>query len=418
MTTWTNRVVPVLTAGLLLLAGGAAVVSSDAAVPVRDDDALGVRARMLERMGVPAWHKSGWRGRGLKVAVLDSGFRGYREHLGKALPERVTVRSFRADGDLEAKDSQHGILCGEAVHAVAPEAELLLANWDADKPDAFLDAVRWAKDQGARVVTCSVVMPTWSDGEGGGAVHKALAEILGTDVLFFASAGNTALRHWGGAFHDGGDGWHEWAPGRTDDVIRPSDGERPSVELYWPAGAEYELSVRDLTAEQEVGHGEAVVGDGYGRAAVRFDPTPGHSYAVRVRLARGTAGAFHLVVLGGGLDDATARGSVPFPGDGAEVVAVAAVDDAGRRQPYSSCGPNGPAAKPDLAAAVPFPSAWRARPFAGTSAAAPQAAGLAALVWSRHADWTAAQARDALLKAARRSDAADAETGRGALHLP
>jgi subtilisin family serine protease len=180
----------------------------------------------------------------------------------------------------------------------------------------------------------------------------------------------------------------------------------------------YELSVRDLTADREVGRGEPVVGDGHGRAAVRFDPTPGHAYAARVRLARGEPSAFHLVVLGGGLDETTARGSVPFPGDGAEAVAVAALDGDGRRQAYSSCGPNGPAPKPDLAAAVPFPSVWRSRPFAGTSAAAPQAAGLAALVWSRHADWTAAEVRDALQKGARRPDAADAETGRSALHLP
>src|ERR1700722_16505616 len=138
-----------------------------------------LRARLLDDMGVPAWHSKGWRGQGVKVAILDSGFRGYQTHLGEALPEHVTAQSFRIDGNLEAKDSQHGILCGEVVHAVAPEAELLFANWDPDQPNQFLDAVRWARRQGARVVTCSVIMPTWSDGEGGGDVHRALAEILG-----------------------------------------------------------------------------------------------------------------------------------------------------------------------------------------------------------------------------------------------
>src|SRR5579884_636747 len=132
------------------------------------------RARCLARLGVERWHRLGCRGHGVKVALLDSGFRGYRGHLGKALPARVAARSFRGDGNLEAKDSQHGILCGEVIHALAPDAELLLANWEADRPDQFLAAVRWARHEGARVLSCSVIMPSWSDGEGGGPVHAEI----------------------------------------------------------------------------------------------------------------------------------------------------------------------------------------------------------------------------------------------------
>src|SRR5262249_3038105 len=68
------------------------------------------------RMGVVDWHKAGQRGKGVKVAILDSGFKGYRDALGKALPARVKVKSFRKDGQLEARDSQHGILCAEVIH--------------------------------------------------------------------------------------------------------------------------------------------------------------------------------------------------------------------------------------------------------------------------------------------------------------
>jgi subtilisin family serine protease len=135
---------------------------------------------------------------------------------------------------------------------------------------------------------------------------------------------------------------------------------------------------------------------------------------------RGTPGSFHLTVLGGGLEETTVHGSVPFPADGGEVIAVGAEDREGRRQEYSSCGPNGPSLKPDFAAVVPFPSLWRTRPFSGTSAAAPQAAGLAALLRSAHPDWPAARSRDALLGAAHRPDAPNltGEVGRGDLHLP
>ena len=245
-----------------------------AATPTDATDPAAQRTRLLADLGVPAWHAAGWRGQGVKTAILDSGFRGYKAHLGEALPERVTVHSFRDDGDLEAKDSQHGILCGEVVHAIAPDAELLFANWEPEQPERFLEAVRWARRQGRG---SSPVPSSCRPGATATAAERCIRRWRtrsGNDdkpdgVLFMAAAGNTAQRHWGGPFHDGGDGWHEWAPGRTENRITPWAGEAPSVELCWRPGAVYELSVRDLTADREAGRAEAVIGEGHCCAAVR-----------------------------------------------------------------------------------------------------------------------------------------------------
>lgn len=387
------------------------------------------REELLERLGVPAWHARSWRGQGLKVAVLDTGFRGYQDHLGSALPQTVTARSFRFDGDLEAKDSQHGILCAEVIHALAPEAELLLANWEPEWPDQFLAAVRWARRRGARILSCSIIMPTWSDCEGHGRIHEELRRLLGSgdavgDALFFASAGNTAQRHWSGSFQDGGDGYHVWkvAAGRTlrDNVIRPWGGERISAELCCPSECIYELTVKDAVTGKVVGRSMTAAGAGSSNAVAAFVPEPSREYQVRVRHQRGPAGRFHLVVLGGSLRYASSPSSIAFPGDGSEVIAIGAVDASGRRLPYSSCGSKASGTKPDFVATVPFPSSWRARPFAGTSAAAPQASALAALLWSRHTDWKAGQIQTALRDAARPCAANSPawETGRGLLRLP
>src|SRR5439155_11189221 len=132
------------------------------------------RKKLLSQLGADRWHAAGFRGQGVKIAVLDTGFHGYPDHLGKALPTHVAAHSFRRDGNLEAKDSQHGILCGEVIHAPAPAAELVFANWEAEEPQTFLDAVRWARQQGAQLISCSCIMPSWSDGEGGGPAHAAL----------------------------------------------------------------------------------------------------------------------------------------------------------------------------------------------------------------------------------------------------
>ncbi len=384
-------------------------------------EARGQRGEHLGLLGVGRWHAAGHRGKGVKVAVLDSGFRGWRSHLGKGLPDDVRARSFRVDGDLEARDSQHGILCGEVVHALAPEAEILFANWEPGRPDRFLAAVRWAKEQGARVITCSVIMPDWSDGEGGGEVHAALARLLdggagGPGVLCFASAGNTARRHWGGAFRAGAGGCHEWKPGVVDNPVTPWGEESVAVALSFGPGAEYEALVYEGAGGEPVARSRSA----HGGALARFKPKAGRSYRVRVRLVRGKAGPFHCVTTHGELGLADTKGSVCFPADGAAVVAVGAATRDGRRQPYSSCGPNSPRPKPDVVAAVPFVSLWRERPFGGTSAASPQAAALAALWWSRYPDQDARQVRGAMTASTRplSKDGHSPETGYGLIRLP
>src|SRR5262249_23493817 len=153
----------------------------------------------------------------------------------------------------------------------------------------------------------------------------------------------------------------------------------------------YVVRVRDKTTGEDAA--ESADGGKPGRSATvivaRFLPELHHTYQVTVRQKPGapTGKPFHVVVLGGTLEFATAEGSICCPADGAGVLAVGAVNADGRRQAYSGCGPNSPRPKPDFVAPVPFASGWRPRPFSGTSAAAPQAAGLAALWWSRHPDW-------------------------------
>jgi hypothetical protein len=394
------------------------------------------RAQHVRLLGADRWQKAGYRGQGVKIAILDSGFRGYRYYLGSALPSRIQIRSFRTDTDLEAKESQHGILCGEVIHALAPDAELLFANWDADRPDEFLHAVRWAHDQGARILSCSLIMPSWSDAEGGGPVHAELSRIIGdgrdrNDLLFFACAGNTAERHWSGHFHSAADGCHQWEPGHEENELTPWSSEEVSVELCSVADARFEVCVDDETSGLEVAHSAPAKRNRGCFAIARFRPLLSHRYGIRVRMAEDTSTHaklahdrpptdFHVVALGGWLHYATARGSIPFPADGPSVVAVGAVDESGHRTHYSSCGPNSRQPKPDLAAPVPFPSYCRDRSFSGTSAAAPQAAALAALWWCRHPDWTAARIREAMYRSARDlgPKGHDFETGYGLIALP
>jgi subtilisin family serine protease len=383
------------------------------------------RAGWLARLGADRWHAAGWRGQGVKVAVLDSGFRGWQSWRGSALPRNVSARSFRFDNQLEARDSSHGVLCAEVVHALAPEAEILLANWEPDRPESFVQAIQWARQNGARVLTCSVIMPAWSDGEGGGAVHAAIAAAVGPgtnagDLLCCACAGNIAQRHWSGRFRASAGGWHEWQSGQIDNLVTPWNGDdRVSVELCWPAGPGFRAMLVDATTGRELARSSSDHAGSAHSAVVRFSPPKDSHPAIRVQPLGPGAGTFHVAVLGGWLATYSENGSIPFPGDGPEFLTIGAWEADGRRAGYSSCGPNSSRPKPDFVAQVPVPSSVRDRPFSGTSAAAPQAAGLAALYLSRYPQNTVQQVREALRTAARDVAAPghDVETGFGVLRL-
>jgi hypothetical protein len=422
-------VVPMLGLALLFASASPSTPAGESGkptpVPPTTVPALPARQKHLAALGLERWQAAGVTGKGVKIAILDTGFRGYHDHLGKALPEHVTTHSFRRDANMEARDSQHGILCAEVIHAIAPDADLLLADWDVDSPEEFLAAVRWARDQGARIISCSVVMPSCSDGEGGGTVHRDLDSLLGSgtgphDLLCFASAGNTIDRHWCGPFHDGGQGLNEWAPGKTDNPLSPWSSEQVAVHLYGHVGAGYELSVLEAPSDRVVAKARTDDAETDRVAAVvRFQPEAGHAYRVRVRRMHGPADSFHLTSMFASIEYRSPSASVCFPADGAHVVAMGAVDTDGNRQWYSACGPNSTCPKPDLVATVPFPSLWRARPFGGTSAAAPQAAAVAALWWSRHPQWHAADVRESMRSTARDLAAPghDWETGYGLIQL-
>jgi subtilisin family serine protease len=384
--------------GILVIAGNFASTASAAGLPSQQES--------LEALGAWAWQAAGYQGQGIRIAVLDTGFRGYRNHLGLCLPRTLECRSFRRDGNLEARNSEHGILCGEVLHKIAPEADLLFANWEDDQPEQFLDAVAWARSRGAKIISCSVIMPSWSDGEGGGDIEQRLQQLLGKggpsgDALFFASAGNTALRHWRGPFHRGPGGWHEWRGGIVENILSPWTTDPISVELYSHGAATYELRLLDAR-RQTVAIGKSGADGGRAWSVVKLEPKGGSDYRIKVRLANGDAGEFHLVALGASLSETVASGSVCCPADARSVVAVGATAASGEPYSYSSHTESGTCTKPELMAIVPFASSWRSRPFSGTSAAAPQAAGAAALYWSRFPRKSAAEVKDALCQAAHR----------------
>jgi hypothetical protein len=152
----------------------------------------------VAKTGADKWQalESFHNGTPAKIAILDLGFMGYKSLLGKELPEEVTVKSFRADGDISA-DEDHGLACAEIVHDMAPEAQLFLVNIDTDVEQD--EAVAWLNRQKVDVISYSLGWYNAGAGDGSGPIDE---DVAASNAVWAVSAGNGALDHWVGTFND------------------------------------------------------------------------------------------------------------------------------------------------------------------------------------------------------------------------
>ncbi len=147
------------------------------------------------------------KGGGVKVAVLDFGFLGYEELLGKELPDKdnVTVKSFREDGNISGGGlplgyQLHGTACAEIIHDVAPDAKLYLVNFLLDYQRE--KAINYLISEKVDIISHSAgSMVGLFDGTD--APCKTIDNaVFKHGILWVNSAGNEAQRHWEGSFND------------------------------------------------------------------------------------------------------------------------------------------------------------------------------------------------------------------------
>ena len=384
----------------------------------------------VQLIGAEVWHAAGLTGAGVKVGILDCGFKGYKALLGVELPANVTIKTFvRGLTDPNLAKEEHGTAVAEIVHEVAPDAQLFMADYGCRGGSPQGQAVEWLLAQGAQIISNSTGnSATPMDGTGWATNLVQAAADKG--VLWVNSSGNEAERHYRGQYVDAnGNQFHDFRP--DQDTLGFRSGESGvSVILRWDdwvkADQDFELNLYDadgnlLASSQESQSGadgdtpvEQIVYDGL---------TPGDIYQVAIYAARADrAVTFDLYFEGAvALEFSMSDHSLVSPADAAKALAVGAVNwSADLITDYSSRGPTSDdRVKPDLAAPSEVDNVTYGQ-FGGTSAAAPHVAGAAALVWGAFPSLDRQQVWDYLITNAvdRGPAGVDDTYGAGRLQLP
>lgn len=342
-------------------------------------------------LGVDRWREAGFTGYGVKVAVLDAGFRGYEARLGRSLPATVRTRSFRAGTEV-GTGTDHGTLAAEVVSSIAPGATLYLVSFGT--LTELSAAVDFLAEEQVDVVSFSLGFLHSGPGDGSGPVNAIIDRATQGDAVWVVAAGNWARQHWRGFYVDSdGDSVHEFGVGLTGNGRRYQSGDLISVSLRWDETWGGACSDFDLELFAPSG---TLVRASRRSQQCNSDPVEGFqvlatetgSYVARI-IGSDVRGAHTLDLLmvgspdrGDEVDFPTPAASLSEPADHPRVLSVGALGPGGPlgAATFSSRGPTTDGrSKPELLSPTGG-LVSTASGFAGTSAAAPHVAGAAALL--------------------------------------
>ncbi len=331
-------------------------------------------------------HELGVNGSGVKVAVLDKGFKGYSSLLGSELPSNVTTKSFRQDGDIEVA-TEHGTACAEIVYDCAPGAELYLVNFETQLE--LNKAVDWLIEENISIISFSMGYLA-APFDGTGYVADIVSNATSKGVFWVTAGGNEAEKHYEGNFTDmDNDSYHNF--GNDDECINFSAvaGSKIRGLLSWSdwpySDQDYELYlyyVNDSSLIETSENLQNGTQEPYEEININAPHTGLYCFAIKNYSATRIS---HLELFSPNHDFKEYNvnfSSIIAPADERTAFAVGATGLDDGIHDYSSRGPtNDGRVKPD-ATSPSGVSSYTYGSFYGTSASTPHVGGAAALLLS------------------------------------
>lgn len=378
-------------------------------------------------------------GSGIKIAVLDKGFKGYLDLQNRGeLPRNLTTVDFTngqqpinsAIGDI------HGSACAEIVYDIAPAAEMYLLK--VDNKTNFQRALTYCSTNSIKIVSCSIGfgIPE-SFMAGGGSIDTDIdTNVADNKFLSVIAAGNEADHTWFGRFQNSGTNYTRFPNGSEFlNVNVPADAD---ISLMWDdygAGTSiYNMYVYDQY-NKEIGHTNFTLGP-YKNVTFSNYTRP-NKLKIKIHQNQDTSSPngryMRLVFSKGNLSgdvvenpiDRNPESSLCLPADTRRALTVGAVNvsnyGSGPIAYYSSRGPcrNPELLKPEIVAPTGVTTASLGhKGFGGTSAATPHVAGAAALLLSLSTGTTISDLKDQVVGYARQIQSSpDCTYGNGKLVL-
>lgn len=361
-----------------------------------------------------AFHAVGLAGQGVKVAVIDTGF----ADLTAAEVPAGTPISFRSDQSTTA--GNHGTAVAQIVADMAPACNMTLIAVDTEL--SLEQAIDYVIAQRFQVVNMSLGLDN-GPFDGTSLISQAVNRACAAGIFWVNAAGNHAQRHWEGTWRDtNADGFNEFSDTKDFISLTLAAGVL-DVSLSWfeTAGAltdhDYDLVLYNAANPTVQVSRSAVTQNGDDPAYERliaYVPAAG-TYNLKIERVNAigsseTPDRFHLFVEGYDIEPSLQHPEnsllVPAEATGAFTIGATRGSDLPSSgplagipidciEPFSSRGPLGSNAKPNMVApdmvAIGVSGGLDAlNPFAGTSAASPHVAGAAALLLSEDPSRSAA----------------------------
>lgn len=154
-------------------------------------------------------------GAGVRVGILSDSFNA-KGQMAAGISSGDLPADILLLADV-AGTTDEGRAMGEIVHDVAPGAALAFHTAWRGEAD-FANGIRALRDAGCRVIVDDVIYleePMFADG----IIAQAVDEVAADGVAYFSSAGNAARHSYEAPFRDGGGGYHDFDPGTGVNTI-------------------------------------------------------------------------------------------------------------------------------------------------------------------------------------------------------